>query len=122
MSAEDSSATDGSATDGSATDGSATDGSATDGSATDGSTTDGSATDGSATDGSATTESPSFSVAMRELGSILERIDNDSIDIDQLATELRRAKKLIDLCRGKIRKTDIEVNQIVKQLEESSND
>ncbi len=66
---------------------------------------------------SATTESPSFSVAMKELESILERIDNDGIDIDQLATELRRATELLELCRGKIRKADIEVSQIVKQLE-----
>lgn len=77
-----------------------------------------SARDASAGDGAA--EPPSFSTAMRELESILERIDNDGIDIDQLATELRRATELLELCRGKIRKADIEVNQIVKQLEESS--
>lgn len=66
------------------------------------------------------TEMPSFSIAMQELESILERIDGDNIDIDLLATELRRATELLELCRGKIRKADIEVNQIVKQLEESS--
>ena len=71
---------------------------------------------------SATAEEPSFSVAMKELESILERIDNDGIDIDQLATELRRATELLELCRGKIRKADIEVSQIVKQLEASSSD
>ncbi len=68
-------------------------------------------------DQSARAEEPSFSVAMTELESILERIDNDGIDIDQLATELRRATELLELCRGKIRKADIEVSQIVKQLE-----
>ena len=69
---------------------------------------------------SATTEeeTPSFSVAMQELESILERIDSDGIDIDQLASELRRATELLELCRGKIRKTEVEVNQIVQQLEE----
>ena len=65
-------------------------------------------------------EGPSFGAAMQELESILERIDNDDIDIDLLASELRRATELLELCRGKIRKADIEVNQIVKQLEESS--
>ncbi len=63
---------------------------------------------------------PSFSVAMQELESILERIDSDGIDIDQLATELRRATELLELCRGKIRKAEVEVNQIVQQLEDSS--
>ncbi len=73
--------------------------------------------DAGAGDHGATRESPSFSVAMKELESILERIDNDGIDIDQLATELKRATELLELCRGKIRKADVEVSQIVKQLE-----
>ncbi len=67
-------------------------------------------------------EAPSFSVAMKELETILERIDSDGIDIDQLATELRRATELLELCRGKIRRADVEVSQIVKQLEASSSD
>ncbi len=79
-----------------------------------------SAQDAGAGEHSATEESSSFGAAMRELESILERIDSDGIDIDQLATELRRATELLELCRGKIRKADVEVNQIVKQLEESS--
>ena len=81
-----------------------------------------SAEDTRATDSSATAESPSFNIAMQELESILERIDGDDIDLDQLATELRRATELLELCRGKIRKADIEVNQIVKQLEDSGSD
>ncbi len=67
-------------------------------------------------------ESPSFMVAMKELESILERIDSDGIDIDQLANELRRATELLELCRGKIRKADVEVSQIVKQIEASSSE
>jgi len=62
---------------------------------------------------------PGFSVAMQELESILERIDGDGTDIDQLASELRRATELLELCRGKIRKAELEVNQIVEQLEDS---
>ncbi|MEM7583375.1 MAG: exodeoxyribonuclease VII small subunit [Acidobacteriota bacterium] len=64
-------------------------------------------------------ETPSFGVAMQELEAILQRIDSDGIDIDQLADELRRATELLELCRGKIRTAEIEVNQIVQQLEDS---
>ena len=63
---------------------------------------------------------PGFSEAMQELESILQRIDDDRIDIDQLAGELRRANELLDLCRGKIRKAEVEVNQIVQRLDDSN--
>lgn len=65
-------------------------------------------------------DAPSFSAAMEELESILERIDKDETDIDRLAGELRRAAELLELCRGKIRKAEIEVSQIVQQLGEGT--
>ncbi len=60
----------------------------------------------------------SFRAAMDELEGILERIEGEEIDIDRLAEELRRAAVLLDLCRGKIRKAEVEVTQIVQSLEE----
>jgi exodeoxyribonuclease VII small subunit len=62
---------------------------------------------------------PSFREAMDELEGILERIEGEEIDIDLLAEELRRAAQLLDLCRGKIRKAEVEVTQIVQSLEEA---
>jgi exodeoxyribonuclease VII small subunit len=64
-------------------------------------------------------ESLSFREAMDELEGILERIEGEEIDIDLLAEELRRAAQLLDLCRGKIRKAEVEVTQIVQSLEEA---
>ncbi|MES1242101.1 MAG: exodeoxyribonuclease VII small subunit [Acidobacteriota bacterium] len=60
----------------------------------------------------------SFRDAMEELEGILERIEGEEVDIDRLAEELRRAAQLLDLCRGKIRKAEVEVTQIVQSLEE----
>ena len=60
---------------------------------------------------------PSFTDAMTELESILTRLDEDSVDVDRLAKELRRATELLELCRGKIRTAEAEVTQIVQQLE-----
>ncbi len=59
---------------------------------------------------------PTFSEAIQELEAILQRVDSDSIDIDRLAEELQRASELLELCRGKIRKAEVEVNQIVEKL------
>ena len=63
-------------------------------------------------------EALGFRQAMDELEGILQRIEGEEIDIDQLAQELRRAAQLLDLCRGKIRKAEVEVTQIVQSLEE----
>ena len=60
---------------------------------------------------------PSFSEAMAELESILARIESEEIDVDDLARELRRASELLEIARGKIRKAEVEVTQIVQALD-----
>lgn len=63
------------------------------------------------------TETPAFRDALEELEAILARIEED-LDVDRLAEELRRAAYLLEVCRGKIRKAEVEVTQIVQNLEE----
>lgn len=60
----------------------------------------------------------SFSDAMEELESVLRRIEGDEIDVDQLGRELGRAAQLLEICRKKIRRAEVEVRQIVEQIEE----
>ena len=59
-----------------------------------------------------------FGEAMEQLEAILRRIEDEDVDIDQLAAELERAAGLLELCRGKIRKAELEVTQIVQTLEQ----
>ena len=61
-----------------------------------------------------------FSQAMERLEGILRRIEEEEVDIDELGVRLEEASKLIELCRAKIRKADVEVTQIVQALEESA--
>ena len=63
-------------------------------------------------------EGPAFAEAMAELEGILSRIETEETDIDALATELRRAAQLLEVCRAKIRKAEVEVTQIVQRLAE----
>lgn len=60
----------------------------------------------------------SFGAAMKELEEILSRVESEEIDIDELAQELRRAAELLEACRAKIRRAEVEVSQIVQTLEE----
>lgn len=63
-------------------------------------------------------EGPGFGEALQELEAILQRIDDDSVDVDRLAKELRRATELLELCREKIRRAEVEVGQIVQKLDD----
>lgn len=64
----------------------------------------------------------SFGEAITQLEEILQRIEAEETDIDELAGQLKRAAGLLDLCRGKIRKAETEVNQIVADLEKSDSE
>ena len=59
-----------------------------------------------------------YSKAMEELEAILLRVEGEEVDIDRLAEELKRAAELLEVCRAKIRKAEVEVIQIVQRLEE----
>lgn len=61
-----------------------------------------------------------FNEAMEELEEILRSIESEEVDVDQLAEGLQRAAQLLEVCRGKIRRAEVEVRQIVQRLEPDS--
>ena len=65
----------------------------------------------------AATSEIGFTTAIRELEQILAGVEGDDVDLDRLAGELKRAAELLELCRAKIRKAEVEVTQIVQRLE-----
>ena len=65
-------------------------------------------------------DSMSFSEAMSELEGILKGVEDEEIDIDILGKELGRAAVLLELCRDKIRRAEVEVTQIVQSLQTDS--
>jgi len=55
--------------------------------------------------------------ALAELEQILDEIEDDAVDVDVLATRVRRAAELLRVCRDRIAAARIEVTQIVADLE-----
>ena len=51
--------------------------------------------------------------SIKELESVVRRMENDELDIDTLATQLKRAQTLIKSCRDKLTKTDEEIKSIL---------
>ena len=58
-------------------------------------------------------EEPKYEAAIAELQSIVRKMENDELDIDQMAEQLKRAQKLIKLCKDKLTKTDTEIKKIL---------
>jgi len=67
-------------------------------------------------------DAASFTESMSELERILARIEGEEVDLDRLAEELRRAAELLEICRTKIRRAEVEVIQIVQRLESDASD
>lgn len=56
--------------------------------------------------------------AVKELESIVRRMENNELDIDSLSTELKHAQTLIKLCKDKLTKADKEVKKVLSKSEE----
>jgi exodeoxyribonuclease VII small subunit len=59
-----------------------------------------------------------YAAALRELEAILVELEDDHVDVDLLATKVKRAAELIALCRGRIEAARMEVDRVVAGLEE----
>ena len=56
-----------------------------------------------------------YEQAVRELEEIVDRMENDELDIDQLSEQLKRAKVLVKLCKDKLTKTDEEIRKLLNE-------
>jgi exodeoxyribonuclease VII small subunit len=58
-----------------------------------------------------------YEAAYAELKQIAAEIENESVSVDVLAAKVKRASELISFCQSKLRATETEVNNIIKQME-----
>lgn len=56
-----------------------------------------------------------YEKAMAELQSIVTKMENDELDVDQLSEQLKRAQDLIKFCKDKLTKTDEEIKKILAE-------
>ena len=61
-------------------------------------------------------KTPGYKDSIEELESIVEEIENETVDIDALAAKVNRATFLIKLCRKRLKKTDSEVRNVLKEF------
>ncbi len=65
---------------------------------------------------------PTFGEAITELEAIIASIEREDVDLDDLADRVDRAATLIELCRGRIDKTQSRVRTIIDGMARDGSD
>ncbi|WP_372950592.1 exodeoxyribonuclease VII small subunit [Mariniphaga sp.] len=64
------------------------------------------------------TKKVTYNEAISEIEEILEKIENEELDVDELADKVKRVSALLKICKDKLLKTNEQVEQILKEMEE----
>lgn len=56
-----------------------------------------------------------YETAFAELQTIVRKMENDELDIDEMSEQLKRAQGLIKFCKDKLTKTDEEIKKILAE-------
>ena len=56
-----------------------------------------------------------YEEAVALLEEIVDKMENDELDIAQLSDQLKRAKELVKLCKDKLTKTDEEIKKLLSE-------
>lgn len=68
----------------------------------------------------ATKKPISYAEAISEIEEIVNKIENQELDVDELTEKVKRASQLIKICKNKLYKTEEEVQHILDEMEEES--
>jgi exodeoxyribonuclease VII small subunit len=58
-----------------------------------------------------------YNEAITEIQQILEEVETEKIDIDLLSEKIKRATELIEVCKNKLKKTDEEIEALLKSVD-----
>jgi exodeoxyribonuclease VII small subunit len=64
-----------------------------------------------------TDEHTGYAEALSELESILDELESDDVDVDVLAEHVKRASELIELCRDRIGKAKLRIEEVVAHID-----
>lgn len=56
-----------------------------------------------------------YEEAVAQLEAIVRRMETGELNLDSLADELKKAQKLIKMCKDKLTKTDEEIKKMLKE-------
>lgn len=68
----------------------------------------------------ATKKTITYNDAISEIEEIVQKIENQELDVDELTDNVKRVSLLIKICKNKLYKTEEEVQKILDNMEEKS--
>lgn len=63
------------------------------------------------------TKKQTYRESIEEVENILASIENDELDVDDLAEKVKRVTTLLKSCKDKLYKTQEEVEKVLKEME-----
>lgn len=63
------------------------------------------------------TKKQTYREAITEVEEILTSIENDELDVDELADKVKKVTQLLKFCKDKLYKTQEEVENVLKDME-----
>lgn len=61
-----------------------------------------------------------YNKAIKRLEEIIEKIENEEVDVDELSDKVKEAVELITTCKERIEKAEMEVKRVVDDLGEEA--
>ena len=58
-----------------------------------------------------------YGKSIKKLEDIIDKIENEEIDVDELSDKVKEAVSLIKVCKDKIEKAELEVKKVVEGLD-----
>lgn len=62
-------------------------------------------------------ENLNYTQAFKELQQIIVDLEEGEVNVDELSEKVKRATKLIAVCKSKLTETEEDVNKILRELE-----
>jgi exodeoxyribonuclease VII small subunit len=59
----------------------------------------------------------SYQEAVAEIEEILEKLENEELDVDELAEKVKRVSQLLKFCKDKLSGTEKEIQKIIEEMD-----
>ena len=63
-------------------------------------------------------EKLTYKSAMEEIESLVKLLEENKLDVDELSEKVKRMAVLVELCKGKLHRTEEDVNNVLKSITE----